>query len=99
MKIKIFTTDSKGNIVLNKKELEEILNEAYWEGYNNGKKYYNINYPYVTTPYYTWTSTGTGGSSITLCSDTDSTVTTACGTSINASDYTTSSDVNMKGKY
>lgn len=34
MKIKVFTSDRDGNITLTKKELEELMNEAYWEGYN-----------------------------------------------------------------
>lgn len=38
MKIKIFTTDKNGKICLSKDELQEIINEAYWEGYHNGAK-------------------------------------------------------------
>lgn len=85
MKIKIFTTNNKGEIVLSKKDLEELLNEAYWEGYNNGSKNksYTITTPYYTTPYYTWT-TSSGSSTITLNSDTTNTATAT----INGGDYT-----------
>ena len=88
MKIKIFTTNSKGEIVLTKKDLEELLNEAYWEGYSNGSKNksYTITTPYYTTPYYTWT-TSSGSSTITLNSDA-SNATTASDTVIaNGGEY------------
>lgn len=71
MKIKVFTTDKNGNITLTKKELEEILNEAYWDGYSNGSKSqtYTWSTPW-STPYYTWTTTTAGNSSLTIGSDT-----------------------------
>lgn len=86
MKIKIFTTNSKGEIVLTKKDLEELLNEAYWEGYGNGSKNknYTITTPYYTSPYYTWTTSG-GSSTITLCSDTTDTKTNTA--TINGGEY------------
>ena len=89
MKIKIFTTNNKGEIVLNKKDLEELLNEAYWEGYGNGRKYYSISTPYyTTTPYYTWTTSG-GSSTITLCSNDTSTASNTSGTvTVNGGEYT-----------
>ena len=35
MMIKVFTTDRNGKITLSEKELKELLDEAYWEGYRN----------------------------------------------------------------
>ena len=32
--IKVFTLNKNNKIELTKKELEDILNEAYWDGYN-----------------------------------------------------------------
>ena len=37
MKIKIYTTDKHGKIALSKDELQDIVNEAYYEGYRNGE--------------------------------------------------------------
>ena len=54
--IKIFTTDKNGKINLTKKELEDLLNEAYWDGYNT-KNYTTISYPNYTP--FVWNSTGT----------------------------------------
>ena len=57
--IKIFTTDKNGKINLTKKELEDLLNEAYWDGYNapHYKDYTTITYPNYTP--FTWNTTGT----------------------------------------
>ena len=49
MKVKVFYPDRNGNIVFSKKELEDLLDEVYREGYNDARPYY------WTTPYY-WTS-------------------------------------------
>lgn len=51
--IKIFTTDKDGKITLTKQELQDLVNEAYWEGYNKGSSCTTITTPW--TPY-TWTS-------------------------------------------
>ena len=64
MRIKIFTEDRNGNILITKKELEEVLNEAYNEGFYDGNKSKNnctitTTPGVVTIPYYTWTSSGT----------------------------------------
>ena len=57
--IKIFTTTKEGKISLTKKELEDLLNEAYWEGYNSNRTT-TITYPYnPLNPYYTLSSNGT----------------------------------------
>lgn len=62
MRIKIFTEDRNGNILITKKELEEVLNEAYNEGFYDGNKNncaITATPGVVTAPYYTWTSSGT----------------------------------------
>lgn len=64
MRIKIFTEDRNGNILITKKELEEVLNEAYNEGFYDGNKNKSnctitTTPGVVTVPYYTWTSNGT----------------------------------------
>ena len=84
MKIKVFTTDKDGKICLSKDELQEIINEAYWEGYYNGAKSgatWTVSTPWVTTPYYSWSTTTDGSASITI--GTSDTVTS---TTINADD-------------
>ena len=55
--IKVFTVNKDGKITLTKSELQDLLNEAYWEGYNKKNNWTTITYP--SYPYYTWTSTGT----------------------------------------
>lgn len=47
MKIKVFYPNEKGNIELTKEKLESLLNEAYNEGYRDGR--YNNGYYYCTT--------------------------------------------------
>lgn len=37
MLIKVFTKNINGKIELTEEELQKILDEAYWEGYNNGQ--------------------------------------------------------------
>ena len=70
MKIKVFTTDKNGKIAISKDELQEIINEAYWEGYANGTKSgktWTVTTPWTTTtPYYNWSTTTNGSSSITI---------------------------------
>lgn len=107
MKIKVFTTDQKGYITLTQKELQELLNEAYWEGYNEGNRPIPT-YPNHPNPYY-WT-TATNGN-VTLLNNPDvinnakistPTVTTTTGSlSIKAEDikpYSISYDTKTRGK-
>lgn len=51
--IKVFTLNKNGKIELTKKELEQLLNESYWEGYrNNSNLYWTYTSPTVNTnPY------------------------------------------------
>lgn len=51
--IKIFTTDKEGKITLTKQELQDLVNEAYWEGVNKKFSYTAIRTPSWTP--YTWT--------------------------------------------
>lgn len=107
MKIKVFTTDQKGYITLTQKELQELLDEAYWEGYNEGNRPIST-YPNRPNPYY-WT-TATNGN-VTLLNNPDvtnnakistPTVTTTTGNlSIKAEDmkpYSISYDTKTRGK-
>lgn len=57
--IKVFTLNKNGKIELTKKELEQLLNESYWEGYkNNSNFYWTYTSPTINTnPYITY-STG-----------------------------------------
>ena len=50
--IKIFTINKDGKITLTKEELQEIVNEAYWEGYWKNNSSISISTP--SDPYYTW---------------------------------------------
>lgn len=107
MKIKVFTTDQKGYITLTQKELQELLNEAYWEGYNEGNRPIPT-YPNRPNPYY-WTIATNGN--VTLLNNPDvtnnakistPTVTTTTGNlSIKAEDmkpYSISYDTKTRGK-
>ena len=51
MKIKVFYPNEKGNVELTKEKLEGLLNEAYNEGYRDGKNYNGYYYGVTTTPY------------------------------------------------
>ena len=45
-KIKVFSINEKGKIEFTKEQLEQLLNETYRDGYNDGN-----------APTYTWTTT------------------------------------------
>lgn len=56
--IKVFTLNKNGKIELTKKELEQLLNESYWEGYkSNNSLYWTYTSPSITTPYITTCTT------------------------------------------
>ena len=46
MKIKVFYPNQQGKLEFTKKELEELLNEAYHEGYQDGDRKHWFSYPY-----------------------------------------------------
>lgn len=55
--IKVFTLNKNGKIELTKQELEQLLNESYWEGYRN-KNYWTYTSPSIT-PYVITNNTAT----------------------------------------
>ena len=60
--IKVFTLNKNGKIELTKKELEQLLNESYWEGYrNNNNNYWTYTSPSVIK-YRDWYTTNTATS-------------------------------------
>lgn len=73
MRIKLITPNQYGKIEFTKKELEEILNEAYNEGYKDGAAYLKVgkvNIDYLgtiaaTTTPYDYTTTACNASGIT----------------------------------
>ncbi len=85
MKTKVFTKNKQGKIEFTERELKNLLDEIYDEGYNDGSKKY-----YYTTPYHynwpTWYSTTTtplsytttaASSNITCNNDSGITITTS----------------------
>ena len=85
MMIKVFTTDKDGKIVLSGKELKELLDEAYWEGY---KANTTRSWTYTTpswTPFY-YTTTASGSSTISLSNEAKSASSDSI--TINGGDYT-----------
>ena len=76
--IKVFTLNKNGKIELTKKELEQLLNESYWEGYRNNNNYWTYTSPNVINykDWYTATSrtpynvsTSTTSNSVTIKSN------------------------------
>lgn len=63
--IKVFTLNKNGKIELTEKELKQLLDNVYWEGYRDNNKSWT--YTPLTYPYY---STTTTTNSITLGSTT-----------------------------
>lgn len=58
--IKVFTLNKNGKIELTKKQLEELLNESYWEGYRNKSNlYWTYTSPSIT-PCFTADNIATG---------------------------------------
>lgn len=57
--IKVFTLNKNNKIELTKQELENLLNESFWEGYNKKNSYWTY-----TTPYTTLTNTTSSGITI-----------------------------------
>jgi hypothetical protein len=71
MKIKVFYPNEKGHIELTKEKLESLLNEAYNEGYRDGKNNSGYYYGITTTPYISSTSNVASISSTTPCLSVD----------------------------
>lgn len=66
MKIKVFTTTQKGMITLTQKELQELLNEAYYEGYKDGSEVVT----YKSSPWVTTTVASEGNKTVPYTSNT-----------------------------
>lgn len=67
MMIKVFTTDKKDQITLTTKELKELLDEAYWEGYRANNK----TYTYTTPSWSPWSITYCGTNATLTCNSAD----------------------------
>ena len=52
--IKVFTLNKNGKIELTEKELKQLLDNVYWEGYRDNNKSWTYTTPLTTTP---WTTT------------------------------------------
>lgn len=72
MLVKVFTKNKNDKIELTEKELKELLDEAYWEGYRSNS---HLTYTY-TTPNWPYSIT-TSGTTVTLNSSDTTTTTTS----------------------
>ena len=52
--IKVFTLNKNGKIELTEKELKQLLDNVYWEGYKDNNKSWTYTTP-LTYPYYSTT--------------------------------------------
>lgn len=55
--IKVFTSNKNGKIELTEKELKQLLDNVYWEGYRDNNKSWTYTTP-LTYPYYATTTLG-----------------------------------------
>jgi len=66
--IKVFTLNKNGKIELTEKELKELLDNVYWEGYRDNKT--SSSWTYTTPLSYPYYSYSTANDSIAInCSD------------------------------
>ena len=80
MMIKIFTKNKNDKIELSVKELKELLDEAYWDGWRaNTGVTYTYTTPCINGPY-VWTSTSSGDSVTLKRNDLQGSVTTSVST-------------------
>ncbi len=56
--IKVFTTNKSGKIELTEKELKQLLDDVYWEGYRDNNHTWTYTTP-LRYPYYSSTTSGT----------------------------------------
>ena len=68
--IKVFTLNKNGKIELTEKELKQLLDNVYWEGYRDNNKSWTYTTP-VTYPYWSniTSSINTTSDSITLSAE------------------------------
>ena len=64
--IKVFTLNKNNKIELTKEELEQILNQSFWEGYYKKNNFYTYTSPYTTSPYTITANTITSGGTKTI---------------------------------
>lgn len=80
--IKVFTLNKNKKIELTEKELKDLLDEAYWEGYRKGN---GTSWTYTTpnwSPYYYYSSTCT--SSTATASNSSDSITFTNNTTLNS---------------
>lgn len=94
--IKVFTLNKNGKIELTEKELKQLLDDSYWEGYRNGSgTTWTYTSPSVWSPYtYTTTYNGTTGS-ITLTSTTAAGTDNICASNLATGTTTSNITVNQ----
>ena len=63
--IKVFTLNENKKIELTQKELEELLNESFWEGYNR-RNTYVYSSPYTCNSPYWYSTISTDANNITV---------------------------------
>lgn len=76
--IKVFTLNKNGKIELTEKELKQLLDDVYWEGYRDNNKSWTYTTPIVrTTPltYPYWSNTTSDSITLGSTITTDSTIT------------------------
>lgn len=86
MMIKVFTTDRDGKITLTGKELKELLDEAYWEGYRSNNSSWVYKSP-SWSPY--WYTTTAGNATITLSNEAKENITCNSETATNSLKFNT----------
>ena len=64
VKIKIVSANKEGKIELTKLELENLLNEAYRDGYRDGSSHYYICTGISTTPSYQYNTISTSDATL-----------------------------------
>lgn len=64
VKIKVVSVNKDGKIELTKMELENLLNEAYRDGYSDGSSHYITCTGISTTPYYEYNTISTSGATL-----------------------------------
>ena len=62
MKVKVFVLNKDHKIELTEKELKELLDDAYWEGYRDNSRIFTWQSPTVAPAYDRWTVTTSDGS-------------------------------------
>lgn len=91
MMIKVFTTDKKNQITLTTKELKELLDEAYWEGYRANSK----TYTYTTPSWTPWSITYSGTNATLTCNSADHATIDASSANIATSDSISTNTIHL----